>query len=516
LLQPKPSHPLEPSARAQPGLGAGEQDPEFFSKVFKACPEAISIASMADGTYLEVNQVFLDLVGLPRERVIGHSSRELDVWVDPGDRARFVEELQRTGFLRQFETRYRMPSGEVRDFLVSSEILTIRDQACSLNYIVDITARKQAEVALAESHALNESIINSTHDVIWSVDPVRFGLLTFNRGFADQFANWVGTIVRTGMTPAELYPVADYIGRWERFYRRALAIGAYEEDYLNYKGTTTLHLRFNLLRRDGEVFAISVFGRDVTEERRAREEVRRLNETLEQRVRDRTAQLEAANQEMEAFSYSVSHDLRAPLRSIDGFSQVLQEDCQDLLDEAGRHSLERIRLGARRMDQLISDLLELSRTGRAELAHCDCDLSSLCARVARELAQAHPEHPVALAIQPGLRAQADPRLIQVVLENLLGNAWKFTSRTPEPRIEAGVLEAGPAAGAFYIRDNGCGFDMARAGKLFDAFQRLHSTEQFEGTGIGLAIVQRIIQRHGGRIWAEAEPGKGAAFFFSLP
>jgi PAS domain S-box-containing protein len=249
--------------------------------------------------------------------------------------------------------------------------------------------------------------------------------------------------------------------------------------------------------------------RDITIRRETEQRIRLLNENLEQR----TAQLEAANKELEAFSYSVSHDLRAPLRAIDGFSQALLEDYAGGLDADGRNALQRVRAGAQRMARLIDDLLKLARVTRAEVRPEPVDLSATAQEIADELQQAQPERRVTFAVTPGLTARGDPHLLRIALENLLGNAWKFTGGRDDARVEFGVTER-DGAPAYFVRDNGVGFDMAYAGKLFGAFQRLHDAREFPGTGIGLATVQRIIHKHGARVWAESEVGKGAMFCFS--
>jgi PAS domain S-box-containing protein len=372
--------------------------------------------------------------------------------------------------------------------------------------------------ALRKSRADLRTLIDTIPDLVW-FKGADGKYLACNARFEKFFGAREQEIV--GMTDA------DFVGRelanaFREGDRKAIAAGGPttneeritfaddgHEEYLETIKTPTFG-------PDGKILGVLGIGRNITERKTAEAEILCMNQELEQRVEARTSELQAANQEMEAFSYSVSHDLRAPLRAIDGFSQVVLDEYSGQLDEAGRHYLSRIRRSTRHMGQLIDDLLNLSRTSRGELALADCDLSAICGGIAGNLAAVHPDRRVQVTIQPNLQVRADPRLMQVALENLLGNAWKFTAHSSEARIQVEGRVSPDGERAFSIRDNGAGFDMGHAHKLFSAFQRLHSATEFEGTGIGLAIVRRIIHRHHGRTWAEGEPGKGATFFFTLP
>jgi signal transduction histidine kinase len=251
---------------------------------------------------------------------------------------------------------------------------------------------------------------------------------------------------------------------------------------------------------------------------RARREQRRAREQafadLERLVEQRTADLTATNHELSAFAYSVSHDLRAPLRAIDAFSQALLEDYADVLDAQGQDYLRRVRTNTGRMGQLIDDLLQLSRLTRSEMHFEAIDLSGLARSIIGDLQRTHPSRQVSAEIQTGVIARGDPRLLRVLLENLIGNAWKYTGRQTHARIAFGITGQ-DGEQVYYVRDDGCGFDLAYADKLFRPFQRLHTVEEYEGAGVGLATAQRVVRRHGGRIWADSSPGRGATFYFTL-
>ena len=361
-------------------------------------------------------------------------------------------------------------------------------------------------------------IINSAMDAIITIDENQ-RILIFNPAAEKMFERFADNVIGKPLTM--LIP--------ERLRLK------HEEDVRGFGKTSTtkrsmgrLGMVFGL-RANGEEFPLEVsiskievdgkknftaILRDITERNRAEAEIQQLNTALEERVLQRTSQLEASNKELEAFSYSVSHDLRAPLRSIDGFSQALLEDYANQLPPEGQYYLERVRAAAQRMAALIDDLLNLSRVTRAPIQPGSTDLSAIARQIADELMKLHPERKIRFDIAPDLTVNGDSHLFQIVVENLLNNAWKFTSKREEARIEFNITNENGTQ-TFFVRDNGAGFDMKYADKLFGAFQRLHGAAEFPGTGIGLATVQRIIHKHGGRIWAEGAVDQGATFYFTV-
>jgi PAS domain S-box-containing protein len=278
---------------------------------------------------------------------------------------------------------------------------------------------------------------------------------------------------------------------------------------------TYVTVKFPLLDRGGEPYAICGISTDITARKKAEDEVAVLNAELERRVLERTAELQATTSDLRAFAYSVSHDLRAPLRSLHGFSEVLLDEYPGrVLDETGVSHLRRVQANAAQMEQTIEALLTLSRTTRSELRREPVDLGELATTIHHELQGQQPGREVDFRVDGELIASADERLIRLALQNVMTNAWKFTAKRARAEIVIGSLQS-DARTVFFIRDNGAGFDPQLAEKLFEPFQRLHSTRDFEGTGIGLTIVQRVIRRHGGEVWAESTPDHGATFFFTV-
>lgn len=374
--------------------------------------------------------------------------------------------------------------------------------------------RKQVEEALRESEKKFRNIIESSPMGMHMYQLEADGRLVFTGAnpSADALLG-VENSQFIGKTIEEAFPPLKDTEVPER-YRLAAGKGipweteqiAYEDDKI--AGAFEVHAFQTSPGRMVTTFL------EITERKRAEEEIKKLNEELEQRVKERTAQLEAANKELKTFNYSVSHDLRAPLRAIDGFSRVLLEDYTDKLDEEGKDYLERVCKGAERMSILIDDMLKLSRVTTYEMDKKKVDMSKLVGRIAEELQALEEDRKIEFIIPGNIQIQADEHLLTIVLQNLLGNAVKFTSQKETARIEFGVRDTGGIR-EFFIKDNGAGFKMEYEDKLFVPFQRLHSMQEFSGSGIGLSIVERIILRHNGKIRAESEENKGATFYFSF-
>lgn len=488
---------------------------ERFSKAFQASPLAMSISATGDGCIIAANESFLRLCDYTRQEVIGHTAEGLQLWLDPDERKEFIRRAIEQGKVRDMEAAVRTRGGENLVVLLSGVLIELGGEPCVLFTAIDITERKRAERALRESESRFRALIENSFDVIIMFDAdgkVLYTSPSVTRVLGYDPDELVGQVGIGQVHPDEREKSTDV-------FAEALQ-----------KKRSVVKLVNRILHKDGSYRTVQVIGtnlldepgvnamvsnlRDITEQVRAEEEVLRLNEELEHRVAERTAQLEAVNRELEAFSYSVSHDLRAPLRSIDGFSLALMEDCADELGETGLDYLARVRAASQRMGQLIDDLLNLSRITRSDMHRERVDLSALAHSIAMEFQSVDQAREVEFWIAPDLMVEADPRLLQVALENLLGNSWKFTEKTRRAIIEFGSARDGDET-LFFVRDNGAGFDMAYADKLFGAFQRLHPMTEFKGTGIGLATVQRIINRHGGRIWAEGRIGEGSTFYFTL-
>jgi len=391
-----------------------------------------------------------------------------------------------------------------------------RASRLALALAADIDQRKAAEGALRLSEERLRTILDGVDSYIYLKD-TEGRYLFANAAVLRLWGVELQDLVGSG---DERFLDAETVAGIQRNDRRVLVDGevlrAEETNRVAETGEskTYLSVKLPLRHADGSIYALCGISTDITERIAAEQEVRNLNVDLERRVTARTAELSAANRELDAFAYAVSHDLRTPLRAVDGFSAILLKAHADRLDDQGRDLLQRMGAAAQRMGLLIDDMLALSRIGRAELQRERCDLSSLAESAVAQLRESFPGRRVEVSIEPGLTVDADPRLVRIMLDNLLGNAWKFTAKTPEARVEL-RREEHEGRAQFIVRDNGAGFDMAYAGKLFGPFQRLHGASEFPGSGIGLATVMRVIRKHGGQVSAEGTVGRGACFWFTL-
>jgi PAS domain S-box-containing protein len=482
-----------------------------YRRLFEAAKDGILILNGHTGRIDDVNPFLFKLLGFSRCEMIGKTIGELSPFNDIEPNKVMLERLQKDGYVRYENLPLETKDGRHVAVEFISNVYQAGDDKVIQCDVRDITERKRLE-SLSNQLA---AIVASSDDAIFSrgLDGT---IMTSNaaaeRLFGYEPEELIGRNIAIILPESSKTEETAILAKL----RKGEGIRHFETTRIKKDGTSIpVSLTISPMKDDsGNLMGFSNIVRDITERKKAEAAIHDLNDTLEQRVKDRTAELETANKELESFSYSVSHDLRSPLRSIDGFSRVLLEDFGDKLGEEGKDSLRRVRMASQRMGELIDDLLQLSQLTRSEMCRTPLDLSALARTVAHELANAQPGRRVEFVIEPNLAATADASLMQVVLTNLLGNAWKFTSKLDDARIEFGRTNR-ERVHAFFVRDNGVGFDMAYVHKLFGAFQRLHDSTEFPGTGIGLTNVQRVIHRHKGRVWAESEPNHGATFYFTL-
>ena len=442
-----------------------------------------------DGRIVLANRKVNDLLGYKEQELKGKDIVSIVSDIE-------ITAIVESGGVYSNETTFLTKSGEQVPVLVSASVVKDREEEVAgiVLTALDISNRKQMEQELRASEEKYRTLVD--HAL------VGIGIHQDNRiVFANQ-----RMATMFGYTLEELIglPIADLLHPEER----SLALARVNGTDPQPPESKTYETR--LLKKDRSFFYALVSNSLITYNDRVAT-LFTISDITDTKARK---ELEEANKELEAFSYSVSHDLRAPLRSIDGFSQMLLEDYADKLDDQGRDYLKRIRAATQRMSQLINDLLTLSRISRADMYFEELNLTAMAEDIAAELKQSQPERDVEFIIEPNVKAYGDSHLLRIVLENLLRNAWKFTSKHKSAIIEFGVKEHDGKT-VYFVRDNGAGFDMAYVDKLFVPFQRLHEQDEFEGTGIGLATVQRIVHRHGGTVWGEGEVEKGATFYFTL-
>jgi PAS domain S-box-containing protein len=521
-----------------------QQSAARFSQAFRHSPICMTLTRLIDGRYLEVNAACEQVFGGHPEDFIGKTSYEAGVWPSQQVRDNYVNTLRRDGRLVGLETQVRNLKGELVEVKVWTEIIDIEGEACALSFVLNVDEGKRRRrmlmnlaegvspktgqafflavtVQIVEALEATSVVIGETAEggAFNTLGVMHNGDLQPNRQvhlhessaaamlaskdlcvielpagvpllsdipFADEHSHMVAGIALRD-------PAGTAIGvlavAWDHSAQMGANIHALTSVFASRCSAELMRLRHDL-------------------------EIQRLQDTLEQRVQARTAQLQHINRELDSFAYSVSHDLKSPLRSIDGFMHVLREQMGDRVRPEDDAVITRVMASASRMGGLIKDLLALARVSQTQLQRTWANLSDMAEEVIRQERQRDPENSVEVVIEPELFADCDPHLAQIALENLLGNAWKYSRNTPQPRIEFGRIPSSEAnAPTFFVRDNGAGFDMSRSDRLFKPFTRLHQPSEFQGSGIGLATVYRIIERHGGQIDGKGEVGQGAVFQF---
>jgi PAS domain S-box-containing protein len=495
--------------RARAERKQAEEELRMSEERFRALHDASfgGIGIHDKGVILDCNQGLADMTGYTLDELIGMNGLGL---IAPAWRDHVMEKIL-SGYEKPYEVEGLRKDGSIYPLQIQGKNIPYHGQRVRVTEFRDITERKQAE---EKSNQL-AAIVQSSDDAI--IGKTLKGIVTnWNKGAEKIY----------GYTESEMIgkPISDLIPPEYENELPQIMIRIEREEYIEHYETVRRRKDGRIINvsltvspihdSSGKVIAASTIARDITERKQAEEELKTYREHLEELVKERTIKLEASIRELEAFSYSVSHDLRAPLRSIYGFSQALLEEYDNKLDSQGKDYLGRVMRATQKMTAIIEDLLKLSRITRAEINITEINLTGIAQSVIDELRKSEPQRNINIKIAEGLKDKADMRLMHIALENLLGNAWKFTSKQPDALIEFGSIKKDNAT-VYFIRDNGAGFNMSYLDKLFTPFQRLHTEDEYPGTGIGLATVRRIIFRHGGNIWAEGLVNKGATFYFNL-
>ena len=511
---------------------------EKFELAFQSAPYTLVLSRLSDGKILAINDSFTRITGYSEADIRGKTAADLKLWVNEEDRAIVVRDLRETGAVFERKLLFRKKSGEIMTGLLSAKWITIQDEKCLLFSVNDVTEREKVLEELRTAQEQWQKTFDSTQDAIWLMDRNHNILRSnkaaqrlFDRPAENMTDRHCWEVVHGTSAPTPECPIL--LAR-ESLRRESMDLSIAGKWYL----VTVDPILDKEERFAGAVHTMT----DISERRQAQEEINHLNETLEQKIADQTRDLrdsqaallnlvddlnenaknltmindslEEVNRELASFSYSVSHDLRAPLRTIDGFSNALMEDYSDRLDAEGNKYLERIHHATQQMNRLIDDLLGLSRVMKSDFYRQDFNLSEVVREICADFHQQPSEGRPDLVIQDGIAVNADQRMMRIVMTNLLDNARKFAGKKERPILEFGsFVENGETV--FFVRDNGVGFNMTYAQRVFEPFERLHRADEFPGTGIGLATVARVISRHRGRIWAEAQEGKGATFYFTL-
>ncbi len=483
---------------------------EKYRNLFQNNPMPMWVIELPSFKFLSVNEAAIRHYGYSAEEFLSMTAID----IRPEEEIENFVRLSRQENHGPYYTgqwRHRKKNGTIITVEINSDEIMYEGKKARLILSTDITEKIKNE----ESRALYASIINSTDDAILS--KTLDGIITsWNRGaevlYGYSRAEAIGQHVSMLLPADRCNEETEILEKT----KQGDFTDHYETERIRKDGKTIqVSLTVSPLRdSNGTIFGASTIGRNITDKKKAEQKIKELNETLEKKIIERTARLEASNQELEAFTYSVSHDLRAPLRIIDGYANILVSDSSHKLDEEGNRVLGIIMSNAKRMGQLIDDLLNLSRLGRREVAMKTVDMNELLVPVITELLSLNT-HPPEIRIARLEPADCDANLIRQVWGNLISNSIKYSRNRENPVIEISSYKTGKEI-VYLVKDNGVGFDMQYADKLFGVFQRLHKISEFEGTGVGLALVQRVVIKHGGKVWAEAAPGKGAAFYFSLP